>query len=185
MIKSLIKYPKNIKFESEERGETVYYILRRHPITNLGWILLSIFMILLPLVIMAFLSPEETKVIKYIPISYQMMMIAVWYAITMFVTFENFLLWYFSVYIITDKRVIDVDFTGLWHKRISEASLGSVEDATYSTHNFLNVLLDYGDILMQTAAEKTEFEFYGIPKPGEVHDILTNLVQQFKQKSNG
>lgn len=181
MLDSLIKYPKNIRFESEERDETIYYILRRHPITNLGWILLSLFMTLLPVIAIILITPEESNLVKYFPLSYQLFFFLIWYSITIFITFENFLLWYFSVYIITDKRIIDVDFNGLWHKRISEASLDNIEDATYSTNNFFHILFDYGNIMVQTAAEKTEFEFASIPKPSEVHDVLTNLVQQFKK----
>jgi len=74
-----------------------------------------------------------------------------------------------------------VDFTGFWGKRISEASLDNVEDATYETNNLLHILFDFGNISMQTAAEKPEFEFKSIPRPALVHDKLTDLVEARKK----
>lgn len=181
IFNALLRSPTNVKFESQENGEKVHFILRKHPITNLGWILGSLFMIFIPVVVIIYLDTAQIDTFKYIPARYQLVMILLWYLLTMFYTFESFLVWYFNVYIITDRRIIDIDFRGFWKKRISEASLGNVEDATYQTGHFWHILFDYGDIAMQTAAEKTEFEFSAVPKPGLVHDVLTNLVAEFKK----
>lgn len=177
VFNALLEKPKNVMFESQEKGEKVYFILRRHPITNIGWLLLSLIFLVIPLAYLAFApNLEDTFTIRLNP-NYEFILIIMWYSLTMLYTLESFLMWYFSTYIITDKRVIDVDFTGLWGKRISEAPLENVEDATYQTKSFLNILFDYGDIFMQTAAERTEFEFDSVPKPGMVHDVLTDLVE--------
>ncbi len=182
MLKALIERPTDTTFESQQADETVYFLLRKHPITNLGWIINSIILVLLPPAIMAILMSNDINTFDYINPRLQMVFILLWYLVIMFVTFESFIDWYFNVYIITDKRLIDVDFKGLWNKRISETSLGQIEDATYQTNRFWQILFDYGDISVQTAAEKTEFEFNAIPKPGLVHDKFTDLVEEFKNK---
>lgn len=180
---AIIEKPKNIQFESQEHDEELHFLLRRHPITNLGWILASIIFVAIPIVAMLTIENYFEDPFIYIPAKYQLVLIILWYLMTMLYTFESFIVWYFNVYIITDSRIIDVDFKGLWGKRISEASLSSVEDASYETNKFWHILFDYGDIFVQTAAEKTEFEFHSIPKPGIVHDKLTDLAQEFKQKN--
>lgn len=184
IFNAFLYYPKNVHFESQEEAEKVHFILRRHPITNLGWIIGSIIMILLPLVIMELLRGANIDTFKFFPPRYQFICILLWYLLTIIFTFESFLIWYFNVYIITDKRLIDIDFRGFWRKRVSEASFDSVEDVTYETNNFLHILFDYGNILMQTAAEKAEFEFESIPKPGLVHDTLTNLIEDYKKQND-
>ncbi len=184
MFESIIEKPKDLTFESQESGETLYFVLRKHPITNIAWIITAIFLVLLPPIIMVILMSNGINTFEFINPGIQMVVLLLWYLVTMFITFESFLTWYFNVYIITDKRLIDVDFKGLWTKRISETSLGQIEDATYETHKFLHVLFDYGHIFVQTAAQKTEFEFHDIPKPGLVHDKFTDLVEEFK-KTNG
>jgi hypothetical protein len=183
MFSSYIVKPKDIQFESQSADETVHFLLRKHPITNLGWILSSILLVFFPLFLMVVFSSFNINTFKYIDADIQIMGLLIWYMLTMFMTFESFLIWYFNVYIITDKRLIDIDFSGLWRKRISETSLGQIEDATYQTHKFWHILFDYGDIEVQTAAEKTEFEFSSIPKPSIVHDKFTDLVEAFKKKN--
>lgn len=177
---ALVENPKNTTFDSQENGEDLHFLLRRHPITNLGWIIFSIILLLAPMAAMLYAESYFENPFALIPAEYQLVLLIIWYLLTMLYTFESFLTWYFNVYIITDKRVIDIDFKGLWKKRVSEALLNSVEDVTYETHHFWQILFDYGDIFMQTAAERTEFEFQSIPKPGLVHDKLTDLVQKYK-----
>lgn len=180
MLKALIEKPKDITFESQEKGEEVYYLLRRHPVTNLVWVLLSITLLLIPLIILLVFKDYFGILFEYIPSRIGITVILLWYSFVFFLSFRAFLLWYFNVYIITDKRVIDIDFSGLWNKRVSETQLDNIEDATYETSNFLHILFDYGDISVQTAAEKREFEFHSIPNPAIIHDKLTNLIEDYK-----
>lgn len=182
IFNSFLYHPKNIHFESQEEEEKVHFILPRHPITNLEWIISSIIMLFVPLVAMEILQQFDINSFQYFPAKYQIICILLWYLLTLVFTFESFLIWYFNVYIITNKRLVDIDFKGFWKKRVSEAAFDSVEDVTYETNNFLHILFDYGNILMQTAAEKTEFEFDSIPKPGLVHDTLTNLIEAYKKE---
>lgn len=182
IFNSMIANPKEKIFESQENGEHVYFLLRRHPITNLGWLIVSVLMAIFPIIAVYFLDTTFPTLERFVSMKSQTILIILWYTLTLFFTFESFLKWYFNVYILTDKRVIDVDFSGFWHKRISEASLDNVEDASYETNKFLHIVFDYGDIFMQTAAERREFEFHAIPKPSIVHDKLTDLVQLYKQK---
>lgn len=184
IFNSILQKPSGIRFESQEKEEQLYFLLRRHPITNLGWLILSTILILTPLAFMYFITQDGINTFKYVQAKYQVILLILWYSLTMLYTFESFLIWYFNVYIITNKRVIDVDFRGLWGKRISEAPLSNVEDVTYETKKFLHILFDYGNIFMQTAAEKTEFEFNSIPKPSLVHDKLTDLVEEHRKNGH-
>lgn len=184
MLNSFIEKPKNLSFESQESGEILYFLLRRHPITNIGWIISAILMLFLPVFFIIVVEALGLNTFIIVDAGTQAIFLVLWYLLTMFFTFESFLNWYFNVYIITNKRLIDVDFKGLWYKRISETALSQIEDATYATSKFLHVLFDYGDIFVQTSAEKNEFEFHSVPKPGIVHDKFTDLVEEYK-KNNG
>lgn len=181
LFNAILQKPKGVSFESQEKEEQLYFLLRRHPITNIGWICFSFVLIFAPLFLMTYVTQNGINPFRYISAEYQVILLILWYSLTMLYTFESFLIWYFNVYIITNKRVIDVDFRGFWGKRVSEAPLSNVEDVTYETRKFLHILFDYGDIFMQTAAEKTEFEFKSVPKPSLVHDKLTDLVETYKK----
>ena len=143
-----LENPKNIEFESQENGEVLYYLLRRHPITNLGWILFAFLLVIVPLAGIRAMEYYVEEPFKIVPARYQLVMLIIWYLLAMFYTFTGILTWYFNVYIITNRRIIDIDFRGLWRKRVSEALLGNVEDVTYQTHHFWQILFNYGDIFI-------------------------------------
>ncbi len=181
VMSAFVYKPKNLKFESQENGEDIHFILRRHPITNLPWIASYLLLLFVPVIITLVLDKLNINTFAILPAQYQLIIINLWYMLILFLSFESFLKWYFSVSIITNKRMIDVDFKGYWTKRVSEASYGSVEDVTYTTGKFWNILFDYGDLLMQTAATNVEFEFLSVPRPGFIHDKLTNYVEDYKK----
>ena len=94
---------------------------------------------------------------------------------------ENFLGWFFNVYLVTDERVVDVDFYSLLYKQISDAGLEKIQDITYRVKGLAGSLINYGDILIQTAGEQPNIEFEAVPQPAEVVKILNELITQEEQ----
>ena len=48
--------------------------------------------------------------IDFLPGNYQLMAIVIWYLLIIAFIYEQFISWYFHVFIITDERVIDINF---------------------------------------------------------------------------
>ena len=80
------------------------------------------------------------------------------------------------VNIITDKRVIDLDFTSLLSHTSSEARLDKIEDVTHKQIGLISSIFDIGTLYIQTAGAKAEIEFDYIPRPRDVQDILYDLL---------
>jgi uncharacterized membrane protein YdbT with pleckstrin-like domain len=95
---------------------------------------------------------------------------------------EQFLVWFFNIYIITDERVIDMDFYNLLFKRVSEAKIDRIEDITTANSGLLQSIVDFGDIQIQTSAEIPEIEFEKIPHPDRVQKLLSELIDQEEQE---
>jgi hypothetical protein len=91
-------------------------------------------------------------------------------------------MWFFSVNIVTDERVMDVDFYGLLFKHVSVAQLDRIEDVNYFQKGVLGAFFNFGDVLIQTAAEITGFVFNKIPNPDRVVKVLSELIAQEKQE---
>jgi hypothetical protein len=99
---------------------------------------------------------------------------------------ESFIKWFYNVYIITDERIIDIDFHSLLFKDISSAKIDNIEDSTASTGGFWGSLFDYGTITIQTAAEKREFEFGSVPHPNKVAKLINELLlEEEREKLEG
>jgi len=89
---------------------------------------------------------------------------------------ETFLNWFFNCNIITDERVIDVDFSSLIYKNISAAKLENIEDITATTGGAMRSMFDFGTIKIQTAAAVTEFDFEDVPHPAKITTLLNELL---------
>lgn len=99
--------------------------------------------------------------------------------------FFIFLKWYFTVFIITNNRVVDIDFVSVFDATLSSTTLRDIQDASHSSPGFFSALFDMGNLQIQTAAEKERFEAVYIPKPRDVQDILMDLIENAKQNDNG
>lgn len=173
-------YPDRVSFVAADSEEKIVLLLRRHPITNVRWIIAALLMSVAPLVVSIFID------ISTIPVAFQIIGIMFWYLITTAYIFEQFLSWFFNVYIVTDERVFDVDFVNLVYREITDAALDQIQDVTVRVGSVIRTLFDYGDISIQTAAEMPELEFEAVPHPDKVAQILRELrVEEEQEKLEG
>ncbi len=173
-LASFCYFPHNVEFINEEPGEKVILLVRRHIITNIGWVLLAIAMIFAPYVLKYF------PLLDFMPPAFQVVALLLWYLLSLAIAIQGFLSWFFSVNIITDKRVIDVDFDNLIYRKITDCEITHIEDATVKMGSVVRTLFDFGDVLIQTAAEIPEITFYAVPHPDRVDKILSDLRMQNK-----
>ena len=176
LFSALALFPQKLKFESQDAQEEIILLLRPHLITNIWWLLLTIIMIFVPL------FWTELPLISLLPDNHLFVLTLFWYALILTLVFERFLMWFFSVNIVTDERFIDVDFYGLLFKHVSVAQLDKIQDVNYSQKGIMAALFNYGDVLIQTAGELPKFLFNKIPNPERVVKVMSDLVQQEKQE---
>jgi uncharacterized membrane protein YdbT with pleckstrin-like domain len=175
-----LESPKNVSFESQEKGESIIFLLRRHWVTNFKWVLFGILLIIFPAVY-EFVFLQEFP-FSFLPKKYHVVVGIIWYLFSFIFILENYLIWYFNVYIITDRRVIDTDFYGIIHKKVSETPLRNIQDSTYNVSGIMATIFNFGDIKIQTAAESPEFEFEMVPNPSYIHDKLNDLISYNQKK---
>ena len=179
-LSSFLAKPFRVGFSTQASGETVILLLRQHPITQVGWLILAIILAFVPVFFDSF------NFFAFFPVRYQLAIYFGWYLILLGFIFESFLKWFYNVYLITDERIIDIDFYSLTYRNISAAKIDNIEDTTASTAGFLSALLDFGTVTVQTAAEKREFEFDGVPHPAEVTTLINELIlEEEREKIEG
>ena len=168
-LSSYLSYPDKVKFINKDKEEKVILLLRKHPVTNTYWIFISFFMLLAP-----FFFPMLTF-FNGLPFAFKSVLVLIWYLITLALILEGFLAWFFHVNIITDERIIEVDFVNLLYREITDANIADVQDVTVEVGGALRTYMNYGDIIVQTAAQIPKIEFEAVPKPDEVARILREL----------
>ena len=175
IVYSFLENPE-ISFEEQEEGEKALLVLRRHFITNLHWIFISILLFIIPLIFVPFLSNFSPLDFLQLPVRYVIIFTIFYYLIVFTYVFVNFISWYFNVAIITDKKVIDVDFSNLVYKNVAATKHSLLQDASYSQIGVLRSLFDYGDVMVQTAGSLDNFEFPAVPKPERVVEIVEEQI---------
>lgn len=168
-LSAFIARPAKIRFQSQEPGEEIILLLRRHWITNVRWICLSFLMILAPLSLRFF------PLIVFLPARFQLMAIIIWYLLTTAFIFEQFLSWYFNVYIVTNKRVVDLDFYNIIYYNQAQADLDDITDMNITVAGVGRLIFNYGDLVIETAAEAPNIEFSRVPNPRRVMQIIEKL----------
>ena len=179
-LSSFIYCPKDATFSSKDPEEKVILILRKHPITNLGTLIIGVLMVLAPLLLNVF------PIIDFLPGNFRFIAVVIWYLVTMAFLFEKFLTWFFNVNIVTDERLFDVDFVHLTYREMTDANIDQIQDVTVKMGSVIRTVFNYGDIVIQTAAEIPQIEFDAIPKPDKVAKILRELrVEEEVEKLEG
>jgi len=173
---AFVHQPKNWRFETQEDEEKIILLLRRHPMVNLPWLLLAILMFWAPFLITLIIP------LNFIPGNFRFISFICWYLLTFAVVFEKFLLWFFNVKILTDERIIDIDFPTLLYRDIKEAKIDKVQDICVKTGGYLRSLFNFGDVVIQTAGAIPEICFEAVPNPEQVSHILNNLMLEEEQE---
>ena len=164
--------PFHIRYEAQEKDEKIVLFLRRHFFTNVGWIIATFCLALVPIFAFSFFPFE------FVPLSFRFIGLIAWYLLTFAFAFERFLSWFFNINIVTDRRIIDVNFPSILYKDISECKLDNIQDVSSKIGGFARSFLNYGDILIQTAGTLPELSFEAIPLPDKAAEIINDLIAE-------
>jgi hypothetical protein len=159
----------NVKFDTQLDTEEIRLVLRAHPITLVPWILNGIFIIILAIFINMFatniFSLEQFFVFN----------IGVGAFVFGYYWF-NTLSYFFNVGVITNHRVIDIDFHAVIYKEETEARINKVEDITAKTGGYVASLFNFGNVFVQTAGSELNIEFKNVPRPSDVVKIINSVL---------
>jgi hypothetical protein len=179
-LSAYIYYPDRVKFVNEDPQEKIVLLVRRHPITNLGWIVIGFLMLTAPV------AASTLPLFDSLPFRFIVVGVLIWYLVTLAFIFESFLSWFFHVNIITDERIIEVDFTHLLYREITDADIDNIEDVTVEMAGGVRTYFNFGNILIQTAAQVPRINFEAVPKPDKVARILRDLrIEEEQEKLEG
>jgi len=171
---SFARNPSNVRFETQESHETVLLFLRQHPIVNVPWIALSVLLVLAPTIVFPLLF---RAIPVPLPVGYVIIATAFWYLATFGFILTNFLHWFFNIYIVTNERIIDIDFKFLLYKHFSQAELSKIQDLSFTSSGIGATLFNYGNVNVQTAGETPTLEFEIVPHPQKVVETIREIAE--------
>jgi uncharacterized membrane protein YdbT with pleckstrin-like domain len=85
--------------------------------------------------------------------------------------------WYYSVYIITNQRLIDIQQKGFFNRKVSEVGFEKVQSINYHIKGIEGALLKFGDISVQTYSD-VEWKMTSIHHPEYIHAELMDMTHR-------
>lgn len=93
----------------------------------------------------------------------------------------GFVMWidyYLDMWVVTDRRLIDVDQKGLFRREVASIRFEKIEEIKAETDGILATYLGFGTIRVQTAAETTEFAITSVADPQKMVDAINSRIDR-------
>ena len=160
-------------FEGQRPGEQVLFVFRRHIIAMRK----GFYLLLVPLLITAippliwqqnlslFLLPLGGLLLGLLLFSYQ------------------FVMWYFTVYIVTDQRIRQMVQKGFFGRNVVELRLSKIQNISYNIPGFSGELFHFGTIVIQTIVG--DLVIHKVERPEEIYYKLQDAVDAAESRPQG
>ena len=156
--------PAKLDFEGQRPGEKVLFVFRRHIIAMRKgfWLLLA------PLAITAIppLIWQSNLELFLLPIG--------GLALGMLLFLYHYVMWYFTIYLVTNQRIRQVTQKGIFGKDVVELRLSKIQNISYNIPGFTGEILGFGTIVIQTFVG--DLVIRNVEHPDKTYNKLQNAV---------
>lgn len=135
-------------FADQFEDEEVLYVFRKHPIVMrkgliigmMAWLVGPVYTLAL-----TYLRPNDYPSVTFFFMS---LVLSIVFGILLLV--PSWISWYFSVFIVTDQRLIQITQRGMFNRSVVDMGLGQIQMVNYEVSGLQETLLGFGTITMQT-----------------------------------
>lgn len=159
-----------LDFEGQREDEKLLFVFRRHIIAMRKgfYLLLGVFTLFsLPILIWGMNADYET-LLKLLGVA------GIGFLVGLLLFFYHFILWYFTVYIVTDQRIRQVTQRGFFGKDVVELRLSKVQNISYNIPGFSGEVFKFGTIIIQTFVG--DLVINNVEHPDKIYNKLQNAV---------
>jgi len=174
------KKPSVLVFEGQLANERVCNIFRKHWITDLPEITLFFIFYLIPFIVLlgySFYLPFDTAALLWIIASLYFVV----FGLALYIHWLND---FFDLFVLTDKRLVDVTQERFLVRRTSVAELNQVQNATYKQKGILDYLFNIGSVDVQTAGNNPDLLIEDIENPEKVTDQILQYSRKYQKDAN-
>lgn len=153
-------------FDDQFDNEEVLFVFRKHPVVMRRGLILASLAILVG-TLPALVKPE---------LSYFFGGLAAGFALAFIVFFPSWIAWYYSVFIVTDQRLIQITRKGLFHKTVVDMNLNQIQSMNYQVSGIQETLLKFGTIMIQTYMG--DLVIHEVHHPEKVQKNIANILRE-------
>lgn len=157
---------KTTSFPGQHKDEDVLMVFRQHPLVMRKELILGL-LAFLAAVLPPLFWPLGTWVWK--PLLFTTIVVFAWW-------FYRWIGWYYSVYIVSTERIVEVKQHGFFNRKVTEFGLDKVQNINYHIKGFQAVIFKFGDITIQTYVGDLVMKMIYHPVP--IHSQLLGIVRK-------
>ena len=153
-------------FDGQREGEEVQFVFRRHFLTAKSGVIFLILMILIG-VGLTLLWPNNMMI-------FETFLALILVGVLGFL--YSYMLWYFSIYIVTNQRIRQISQRGLFKKSVVDLGLDKIQSISYGVSGIRAGLMGYGTIVIQTAVGDLVISM--VKNSEKIYNDLQNLINE-------
>lgn len=153
-------------FADQFEDEEVLFVFRKHPIVMRKGLIFGLLAVLAGALIVFW---KPTYAAFFLGILGGMVAGAI-------IMLPAWITWYFSVFIVTDRRLIQVTQKGFFHKSVIDMGLNQIQMVNYQVAGPQETLLGFGTIMMQTFVG--DLIIHEIPHPAKIQKKLLEILRE-------
>jgi hypothetical protein len=154
-------------FEDQFDDEEVLYVFRHHPVVMRVGLVLGM---LGPLagVLPSLFLPQDGFALFFGGL-------AAGFVVGGFIMLPSWISWYFSVFILTDQRFMQIRQKRLFHRSVADLALAQIQSVNYEVSGLQETLLGFGTIKMQTYVG--DLTIHDVHHPAQIQKKIVGILR--------
>jgi len=164
MSEKIAKEKSQPSFDGQRESEELLFIFRRHLISMRK----GFYLLVLPLVITSIppLIWQRNIELFLLPV--------IGLSVGIVIFLYHFILWYFSIYIVTNQRIRQVTQKGFFGKDVIDLRLSKVQSISYNIPGFSGDIFHFGTIVIHTFVG--DLVIHHVEHPVKIYNKLQDAV---------
>ena len=160
------------EFPGQHDDETVEFVFRQHPLVMRKQLIFGLFGL-----VVAALPFDFPQVYDSPALTHWTGIVALAIVIAVLYTwFHRWVGWFYSVYIVSDRRVIEIKQHGFFKRSVNEWQLNNISNVNYEVGGLQAVIFGFGDITAKSYLG--DFHIKTVHHPAEIHQQLLDAVRR-------
>ena len=161
-------------FDDQFDDEEVLFVFRKHPIVMRKGLVYGMGAWLV--------GPVYTTVLTYVkpndPPSVAFFFLSLIASIVLgsLIFAPSYMSWYFSVFVVTNQRLIQITQKGLFHRSVVDMGLSQIQMVNYEVAGLQETLLGFGTIMMQTFVG--DLVIHDVHHPAKIQKKLIGILRE-------
>lgn len=161
-------------FDDQFDDEEVLFVFRKHPIVmrkgliyGMGsWIIGPVYTLIL-----TYAHPNNPPSMAFFGMSLLVSVI-----IGSIIFAPSYMSWYFSVFVVTNQRLMQITQKGFFHRSVVDMGLGQIQMVNYEISGLQETLLGFGTIMMQTFVG--DLVIHEVHHPAKIQKKIIEILRE-------